>query len=185
MIPVDKGLAWGLAALVLLLGSADATLGLERSAWLVGLACGLGLCLAIARGTSALALGPADVVTLSRSILACLLAALVAQSFAGFVAVPVVVTIAALALALDAVDGIIARRTRTSSPFGARFDGEADAFLILVLSVAVAPGTARGCWPSGQPATPSARRARCCPGCVPRCRHATGARWSVRSRASS
>ena len=39
---------------------------------------------------------------------------------------------------LDAVDGWVARRTRTSK-FGALFDGEADAFLILVLSVYVAP----------------------------------------------
>ena len=39
---------------------------------------------------------------------------------------------------LDAVDGRVARRTGTTSSFGARFDGEADAFLILVLSVYVA-----------------------------------------------
>ena len=38
---------------------------------------------------------------------------------------------------LDAVDGQVARRTGTATPFGARFDGEVDAFLILVLSVAV------------------------------------------------
>ena len=41
-------------------------------------------------------------------------------------------------LVLDAVDGRVARRTGTTSSFGARFDGEADAFLILVLSVYVA-----------------------------------------------
>jgi phosphatidylglycerophosphate synthase len=43
-----------------------------------------------------------------------------------------------VALALDAVDGQVARRTRTASEFGARFDMEVDAFLILVLSVHVA-----------------------------------------------
>ena len=43
------------------------------------------------------------------------------------------------ALALDAVDGRVARRTGTVTAFGCRFDGEVDAFLILVLSVAAAP----------------------------------------------
>jgi phosphatidylglycerophosphate synthase len=35
------------------------------------------------------------------------------------------------------VDGQVARRTGTATPLGARIDGEADAFLILVLSIAV------------------------------------------------
>jgi phosphatidylglycerophosphate synthase len=43
-----------------------------------------------------------------------------------------------VALALDAVDGKVARRTGTVSPVGARFDMEVDAFLVLVLSVHVA-----------------------------------------------
>jgi phosphatidylglycerophosphate synthase len=51
----------------------------------------------------------------------------------------VLVTLAVAALLLDAVDGRVARRTGTCSAFGARFDGEADAFLLMVLSVAVAP----------------------------------------------
>jgi phosphatidylglycerophosphate synthase len=42
---------------------------------------------------------------------------------------------ATLALALDWVDGRVARRTGTVTAFGARFDMEVDAFLILVLSV--------------------------------------------------
>jgi phosphatidylglycerophosphate synthase len=48
----------------------------------------------------------------------------------------------AVALALDLVDGMVARRTRTTSRFGARFDMEVDAFLIFVLSVYVAHTTA-------------------------------------------
>ena len=43
-----------------------------------------------------------------------------------------------MALLLDAVDGGVARRTGTVSGFGARFDMEVDAFLILVLSGYVA-----------------------------------------------
>ena len=53
-------------------------------------------------------------------------------------------SLAALALVLDAVDGWVARRTRTTATLGARFDGEVDAFLILVLSVYVARSA--GAW---------------------------------------
>ena len=59
-------------------------------------------------------------------------------------AVATLVTLASVALALDFVDGWIARRTATQSTLGAKLDGEVDAFLILVLSVEVAPST--GAW---------------------------------------
>ena len=42
--------------------------------------------------------------------------------------------LASVALILDGVDGKVARRTRNASAFGARFDMEVDAFLILVFS---------------------------------------------------
>ncbi|GAB3260176.1 hypothetical protein GCM10027448_32310 [Nocardioides dilutus] len=51
------------------------------------------------------------------------------------------------ALLSDFVDGRIARATGTASPFGARLDMEADAFLILVLSAVVA--TDHGAWVLG------------------------------------
>src|SRR4029077_8035546 len=54
------------------------------------------------------------------------------------------VTLSSIALALDFVDGWIARRTATESALGAKLDGEVDAFLILVLSVEVAPTA--GAW---------------------------------------
>ncbi len=65
--------------------------------------------------------------------------ALVAGGLAG-AAVPAatLIVIASVALALDAVDGRVARRTGTASALGARFDMEVDAFLVLVLSVYVA-----------------------------------------------
>jgi len=53
-------------------------------------------------------------------------------------------TLVVVALALDWVDGQVARRTGTCSAFGARFDMETDAFLILVLSVYAA--AALGWW---------------------------------------
>jgi phosphatidylglycerophosphate synthase len=54
------------------------------------------------------------------------------------------VGLAAAALALDAVDGAVARRTGTASPLGARFDMECDAFLILALSAQAS--TILGAW---------------------------------------
>ncbi|MGE0816111.1 MAG: CDP-alcohol phosphatidyltransferase family protein [Vicinamibacterales bacterium] len=47
------------------------------------------------------------------------------------------VTMAAAAAALDAVDGLVARRTGGASRAGARFDMETDAFLIATLAVLV------------------------------------------------
>lgn len=84
------------------------------------------------------ALGPADHVTEARTLLVGLVTALIVESFRGPVSVPLLVSMAAVALALDAVDGRVARRTGTASSFGARFDIEADSFLALVLSVYVA-----------------------------------------------
>jgi phosphatidylglycerophosphate synthase len=84
-------------------------------------------------------LGPADLVTLGRAGLVGAVTGLVAEALlTGSTVVPALVVIAAVALALDAVDGKVARRTRTVSALGARFDMEVDAFLVLVLSVHVA-----------------------------------------------
>jgi phosphatidylglycerophosphate synthase len=91
-----------------------------------------------------LLLGPAFWITFARATLAVGVAALAAGSFAHDTPVALLVTLAAVALALDAVDGPVARRTGTATAFGARFDGEVDAFLILALSVYVAP--ACGAW---------------------------------------
>ena len=62
-----------------------------------------------------------------------------AASFVGVDHQALLLGLTALALALDAIDGHVARRTLSVTPLGARFDMEADAFLILVLSVAAAP----------------------------------------------
>ncbi|MGO4599934.1 CDP-alcohol phosphatidyltransferase family protein [Terrabacter sp. 2RAF25] len=109
--------------------------------WVAGLASGVVLATALAHGLVRLArrsLLPADRVTLTRAVLACGVAALVADPDASPVAVDLLVALSAVALVLDAVDGWVARRTGTASPMGARFDMETDAFLILVLSVQVA-----------------------------------------------
>jgi phosphatidylglycerophosphate synthase len=80
-------------------------------------------------------LGPANAVTATRSVLVGLVTALVVTSFTQPIPVPLLIGLAAPALALDALDGWVARRTGSASELGARFDMEVDAFLILVLSV--------------------------------------------------
>jgi phosphatidylglycerophosphate synthase len=79
-------------------------------------------------------------VTLARAGLGCGVAVLVLASYAGSPHVATLVLLASVALVLDGVDGQVARRTGTASAFGAAFDMEVDAFLVLVLSMAVARG---------------------------------------------
>lgn len=57
-----------------------------------------------------------------------------------------VLAIAALALALDGLDGGLARVRNLASPFGARFDMEVDALLILLLSLLVWMQDKAGPW---------------------------------------
>ena len=84
-------------------------------------------------------LGWANVVTATRSALVGVITGLVAASFVAPISVPLLIGLVAPALALDAVDGWVARRTGTTTELGARFDMEVDAFLLLVLSTYVVP----------------------------------------------
>jgi phosphatidylglycerophosphate synthase len=139
------GPATGLIAQVLLLDVLAVTAGLGVAGWVAGGACAMTMAAALTRGVArGDRLGPASWVTLARATLAVGVAALAADSFTHDTPVALLVTLAAVALALDAVDGWVARRTGTASALGARFDGEIDAFLILALSVYVAP--ACGAW---------------------------------------
>lgn len=140
--------------LVALLVGLVGSVGLGVAGWLVGLGYVAGL-LAVLWGATARQghrLGPADRITLIRAVLLGAVAALTADRFAGLsagkhpdtAAFAVWLGLAIFTLVLDAVDGPVGRRTATASRFGARFDMEVDAFVILVLSVAVA--TDVGCW---------------------------------------
>jgi phosphatidylglycerophosphate synthase len=136
-----RAAVFGSVTTVVVLGALSLTTGLGMAGWLAGLAAGwtTTALLGIGRihsGTRAIL--PPDWVTLTRALLAAGVAALVADSFGRPLPVVALIVLAAVALVLDAVDGPVARRTGTATPFGARFDGEVDAFLILVLSVAVA-----------------------------------------------
>ena len=134
------GVIVGLIGQVALLVALAATVGLATAGWVVGLAYGSITFVVLTFGmhrTGVQEFGPADRVTLARATLVGCVAALVADSFDRRTSVAALVTIAAVALVLDAVDGHVARRTNTVSRLGARFDMEVDAFLILVLSVYV------------------------------------------------
>ncbi|WP_331751405.1 CDP-alcohol phosphatidyltransferase family protein (plasmid) [Streptomyces globisporus] len=137
--------AVGQTALLLLL---DMTAGLGAAAWLAGAVFTVATCALLTRAldtaTPSGPFGPANSVTLCRTTLIGGVTALVAESFAGAPHTAALAILTSVALVLDAVDGRVARRTGTGSALGARFDMEADAFLILVLSVQVAASL--GAW---------------------------------------
>jgi len=89
--------------------------------------------------------GPANYVTTIRVALLALVAGVI-----GHPAAPgtlwAVVGLTAVMGALDGLDGWLARRTRMESAFGARFDMETDALLILILSVLVWQHGKAGAW---------------------------------------
>jgi phosphatidylglycerophosphate synthase len=121
-----------------LLAGLALTVGVRPAGWLAGGAFALGTRALLGSGLRRAGrsrLGPADVVTLTRAVLVGGVVAFAADSLTAAAPVPVVASLAVVALALDAVDGAVARRTGTSSPFGARFDMEVDAVLILALSL--------------------------------------------------
>jgi phosphatidylglycerophosphate synthase len=131
----------GLIAQVLLLAALAGTVGLSGAGWVVGVTCGVITNALLARGLArycADRLGPADWVTLARATLAGGVAALTADSFGRPAPIRTLLALTVVALTLDAVDGRVARRTQTESTLGGLFDGEVDAFLMLVLSVYVA-----------------------------------------------
>ncbi|MDR7276649.1 CDP-alcohol phosphatidyltransferase family protein [Catenuloplanes atrovinosus] len=132
-----RGPAAGLLAQFAVLGGLTAAVGLGAGGWVTGTVYALALCALLARAMHRSGLrvfGPANAVTLSRATLVGGVTALVTEARTP---VAVLVVLASVALVLDGVDGVVARRTGSTSPFGARFDGEVDAFLILVLSVYV------------------------------------------------
>jgi phosphatidylglycerophosphate synthase len=78
--------------------------------------------------------GPANCVTLVRSMLVALVAGLIGEATVPTVAT-LAVAVSLMIAALDGVDGRLARRSGMTSTFGARFDVETDSALILALSI--------------------------------------------------
>jgi len=125
----------------------DVTVGLGVPALVTGAVLTVALWLFLERGLrrEGLArLGAANAVTLVRAGLVVAVAVLVVQSWSSEVPRSLVVALSTVALALDFVDGRLARARGTVTELGAAFDMETDAFLILVLSLYVVP--VAGAW---------------------------------------
>ena len=89
--------------------------------------------------------GPANQTTTARAVFVALVV-----SFIGEPKLPAVAASAAAATlvvtALDAADGWLARRSRMASDFGARFDMETDALLVMALAILVWQYGKAGAW---------------------------------------
>jgi phosphatidylglycerophosphate synthase len=90
-------------------------------------------------------LGAANHVTLVRAALVALVAGLIGEPSA-FPAAAAATGLAVVVELLDGVDGWLARRGETASGFGARFDMEVDALLILVLATLAWQHGKAGSW---------------------------------------
>lgn len=91
--------------------------------------------------------GPANMVTLTRASAVALMLGVFAEGVAPSSAGRALLALAgAVALLLDGVDGWAARRTGLASRFGARFDMEVDALLMLVLAALVWRAGQAGAW---------------------------------------
>ena len=90
-------------------------------------------------------LGPANRVTIMRAWLLAVVTGVLGESPTPRLALAAGLTTLAATL-LDAADGRFARRSGMASPFGARFDMEVDAALILVLSLLVYQFHKAGPW---------------------------------------
>ncbi len=180
MREVQRGLALGAVTLLVALTALAAGVGLTVGQVAVSVGCG-GVVLGLAwRGATAQQVPGwtrADQVTGVRAGLVCAVAGpLLAGPVLGGPALDPTsrawaAALSAAVLVLDGVDGRVARVTGCESGFGARFDMETDAFLILLLSVAVADdlgawvlliGAARylllaatACWPWLREPTPT------------------------------
>lgn len=112
------------------------------AAYLVGVAI---LLASVTRSRAPRCFGAANQVTLLRAVLVALLFGLVSQPATDSNAW-LAAGIALLASALDGVDGWLARRLGLASAFGARFDMETDALLLVALALLVWQFDKAGYW---------------------------------------
>lgn len=135
-------LAVGLAVALAAVGATWWLLGLPASYVLIGAAfyAGLGglVLWTVPHQMPGPGMGAANRVTLGRAALAVPVFALsILPGALGELGAWCVIALSTVVLVLDGFDGRIARRTRTETAFGARFDMELDAALIMALSVLV------------------------------------------------
>lgn len=137
VLAIPAGLALNLGAGVLVLGQGTGAL----VAGVAYVMAALVVVVAIRRHYPHSRLGACNIVTLMRvALTTALLAPLIGGQAAGWA----VVVLATLSLALDGVDGFLARRAGLCSDFGARFDMEVDAALALVLALHALVGSPVG-----------------------------------------
>jgi phosphatidylglycerophosphate synthase len=89
--------------------------------------------------------GPANAVTTLRAVLVSLIVGLIGEAAAGRIAA-VATAVAVSVTVLDGVDGWLARRSGIGSGFGARYDVETDALLVMAMSVLVWQHGKAGAW---------------------------------------
>ncbi len=90
--------------------------------------------------------GLANGITLCRAVFVAFLAAFIGNLADQDRLAWMLAAVAFLAFALDGLDGAVARRSGTCSPFGARFDMEVDALLILIVSLLLFASGKLGAW---------------------------------------
>ena len=102
-------------------------------------------CEPVRRATQPHRFGPANRVTMGRSILVGFVAAFLGSQ--GTIQQATwASSVAMVALLLDGLDGWIARRTSTQSPYGAQFDMELDSLMMLILCGLVWTWDRAGVW---------------------------------------
>ena len=89
--------------------------------------------------------GPANHVTMIRVMIVALIASLIGEPVNQRAAAAASIATAVMAV-LDGVDGWLARRSRMASAFGARFDMETDAALVMAMSVLIWQYGKAGMW---------------------------------------
>ena len=89
--------------------------------------------------------GPANHVTMIRVMIVALIASLIGEPVNQRAAAAASIATAVMAV-LDGVDGWLARRSRMASAFGARFDMETDAALVMAMSILIWQYGKAGMW---------------------------------------
>ena len=146
-----RDLGFALAPALGTVGASWWLLGLPASYLLIGIAL-YGVLVALTLRTvpkdlPGPGLGPANRVTLGRAVLAIPVLALALQPGAlGVAGQWWVIALSTVVLVLDGLDGRVARRTGNQTHFGARFDMELDAALIMALSILVWRAGIVGSW---------------------------------------
>jgi phosphatidylglycerophosphate synthase len=140
----------GLVAVVTLSALARVSLPLSAAFLLKAAACFAGVAaVALARITDAnhpfAIFGRANQVTTARAVFVALAAATIGEPVLPMVAASAAAAAMAVTM-MDGVDGWIARREGIASAFGARYDMEVDALLILVLSILAFTHDKAGAW---------------------------------------